>query len=66
MAQTTVATKKPSRIDWHGLPTGKLPFRGDTSGLVFNAILERSPVSAVRINPDIPRKQRYSRSSWAI
>jgi serine/threonine protein kinase len=36
--------------------TGMLPFRGDTSGLIFNSILESSPVPPVRINPDIPPK----------
>src|SRR5246127_4183378 len=38
------------------MATGVLPFRGESSGVIFNAILERSPVSPVRINPDIPPK----------
>jgi eukaryotic-like serine/threonine-protein kinase len=36
--------------------TGMLPFRGDTSGVMFESILNRAPASAIRLNPDIPPK----------
>jgi serine/threonine protein kinase len=36
--------------------TRALPFRGDTSALIFRAILDRKPTAAVRLNPDVPLK----------
>jgi len=36
------------------MATGALPFRGDTSGLIFEAILNRAPVSPVALNPGAP------------
>ena len=36
------------------MATGMLPFRGESSGVIFREILDQAPIPAVRLNPDVP------------
>src|SRR4029077_4113034 len=36
------------------MATGTLPFRGESLAVIFKAVLDAAPTSAVRLNPDVP------------
>jgi serine/threonine protein kinase len=42
------------------MATGAMPFRGESSGVIFHAILERDPAPPVRLNLTFPKGWKTS------
>ncbi len=38
------------------MATGAMPFRGETSGVIFDGIMNRAPIAPIRLNPSLPIK----------
>jgi len=38
------------------MATGTVPFRGESTGVIFESILNRTPIPTIRLNPDLPPK----------
>src|SRR6516164_2002941 len=38
------------------MATGTVPFRGESTGVIFESILNRTPIPTIRLNPDVPPK----------
>jgi serine/threonine protein kinase len=50
------AKELDSRTDLYEMATGDLPFHGESSAMICEAIVNRAPVAVVRLNHDVPKR----------